>query len=198
MDARPDETEFLERLRARDEAAFNQLVGRYQTQVFRIAFRMLGNREEAEDLTQEVFVTVFKAIDSFRGDSKFSTWLYRVATNQAKNRLKYLVRRARGATLPFDEQLDDRGPLGAPLGEVHRPDELTSARQTQEMVQRALVRLDADQRELIVLRDLELLSYEEIQEVTGLALGTVKSRLHRARVALFKVVSELTGEETKP
>ena len=82
------EDKLIERLQRRDEAAFNELVRLYQAKVFHLVFRMLGDRAEAEDLAQEVFITVFKSIDGFRGDSKLSTWLYRVATNHCKNRLK--------------------------------------------------------------------------------------------------------------
>src|SRR5689334_11877090 len=84
---------FLSRLRERDEEAFNQVVSDYQNKVFGLIYRMMGNREEAEDLAQEVFVTVFKSIDQFRGDSKLSTWIYRIAANHCKNRIKYLSRR---------------------------------------------------------------------------------------------------------
>src|SRR5262249_1213577 len=83
----------LRRLRERDERAFKEMVEAYQDRIFNLLFRMIGKREEAEDLAQEVFVTVFKSIDQFRGDSKLSTWLYRVAVNHCKNRIKYLARR---------------------------------------------------------------------------------------------------------
>src|SRR5687768_10374102 len=101
-----DEDKLVERLKRRDEAAFNELVRLYQVKIFRLVFRMLGDRAEAEDLAQEVFVTVFKSIDGFRGDSKLSTWLYRVATNHCKNRIKYLGRRARGAKKELDDAAD--------------------------------------------------------------------------------------------
>ena len=93
----------VRRLRERDEGAFHEMVRLYQHKVFNLVFRMIGNREEAEDVAQEVFVTVFKAIDSFRGDSKFSTWLYRIAANQCKNRIKYLGRRSYGSTGQLEE-----------------------------------------------------------------------------------------------
>ena len=85
----------VRRLQQRDEVAFTEILGLYQHKVYSLVFRMIGNREEAKDVAQEVFITVFKSIDSFRGESKFSTWLYRVAANHCKNRLKYLSRRNR-------------------------------------------------------------------------------------------------------
>ena len=93
----------LRRLRARDERAFEEVVVLYRDRVFGLILRMLGNREEAEDLAQEVFITVLKSIDSFRGESKFSTWLYRIAANHTKNRMKYLSRRAHKLTSEYDE-----------------------------------------------------------------------------------------------
>src|SRR5215831_20192318 len=92
----------IRRLQQRDEKAFEEVVRLYQHKVYNLVYRMLGNREEAEDVAQEVFVTVFKAIDSFRGEAKFSTWLYRIAANHCKNRLKYLGRRARRRTEDLD------------------------------------------------------------------------------------------------
>ncbi len=193
------EEELVSRLRRRDEAAFNELVRLYQGRVFRIVLRMLGDEAEAEDLAQEVFVTVFKSIDKFRGDSKLSTWLYRVAINHAKNRLKYMKRRARGSHKEFDEVGDREGIESASMNTSHRiprPDQTLEGRQTEGIIQRALRELPEEQRELVVLRDVQHLSYEEIQEVTGLVPGTVKSRLHRARVALVGRVKALQGDES--
>ena len=190
------EEKLVERLQRRDEAAFNELVRLYQAKIYRLVFRMLGDRAEAEDLAQEVFVTVFKSIDGFRGDSKLSTWLYRVATNHCKNRIKYLNRRARGQKKELDEIADRDAIESATMStsaQVHRPDDMATARQTESIVQQALGELPEDQRELVVLRDVENMTYEEIQSVTGLPEGTVKSRLHRARIALQKRVVELQG-----
>lgn len=194
------EDRLVERLKRRDEAAFNELVELYQAKVFRLVLRMIGDRAEAEDVAQEVFVTVFKSIDGFRGDSKLSTWLYRVATNHCKNRIKYLSRRARGQKRELDEIADRDAIESASMttsAQVPRPDAALEGRQTEQMIQRALGELDEEQRELIVLRDIENLSYEDIQKVTGLPEGTVKSRLHRARLALQERVLELSGKKKK-
>ena len=182
------------RLMDGDRAAFDALFERYAGRLRSFVYRFVGDREVAEDLAQEVFVTVFKAIDGFRGDSKLSTWIYRVASNHSKNRIKYLVRRARNAKRPLDE-ISDRDALEsgtmATSATVARPDEMAHAKQTESMIQRALGDLDEEHRELIVLRDIQDLRYDEIQRVTGLAEGTVKSRLHRARLALQRRVAEL-------
>jgi RNA polymerase sigma-70 factor (ECF subfamily) len=176
----------LRRLRERDERAFKEMVEQYQNQIFNLLYRMVGSKEEAEDLAQEVFVTVFKSIDQFRGESKFSTWLYRIAANHCKNRIKYLARRHDRDHGEFDEALardEAPGAVAAPV-EVPRPDAALEGVERERVLQEAIASLDEEQRLVIVLRDVEELSYEEICEITGLPEGTVKSRLHRARMAL--------------
>jgi len=188
------EQELVARLKRRDEVAFNELVELYQGRIYRLVFRMLGDRAEAEDLAQEVFVTVFKRIDTFRGDSKLSTWMYRVATNHCKNRLKFLGRRGRGRKRELDEIADAHAIESATMAtsaNLPRPDEALQGRQIEGFIGQALRELNEEQRELVILRDIESLSYDEIQSVTGLPAGTVKSRLHRARLALAQRVREL-------
>ena len=181
-----DERELIERLKRHDEAAFNAFVLRYQERVFRLLLRMLGDRAEAEDLAQEVFISIFKAIDGFRGDSQLSTWVYRVAANHCRNRIKYLSRRRRQLTEAYDEQSERAGSrprLGARASGRARPPD-RGAPDRALACKQGLLALDEEQRELIVLREVEHLSYEEIMAITGLPEGTVKSRLHRARAAL--------------
>jgi RNA polymerase sigma-70 factor, ECF subfamily len=189
------ERRLLRRLKERDEAAFQEMVVEHQHRVFNLVFRMLGNREEAEDVAQEVFVTVFKSIDSFRGDSKFSTWLYRIAANQCKNRLKYLGRRSYKAQSAIDgdnEHLLDGAPPSTLRPHIDGPDAVFEGRELEKLVQDGIATLDDDQRQVLLLRDVEDLSYDEIREVTGVADGTVKSRLHRARTALKEYLAKLT------
>ena len=189
------EERLVERLKRRDEAAFNELITLYQARIFRLVFRMLGDREEAEDLAQEVFVTVFKSIDGFRGDSKLSTWLYRVATNHCKNRIKYLQRRARGKKKEFDEIAEAGAIESATMdnsSRIARPDHMVEAYEKERILKTAIADLDEEHRTLIVLRDIENLTYDQIQDITGLAEGTVKSRLHRARHSLREKVLRLS------
>jgi RNA polymerase sigma-70 factor (ECF subfamily) len=188
-----DERRLIERLRRRDEAAFNELVRSQQGPIYRVLLRMLGDSAEAQDVAQEVFVSVFKSIEGFRGDSALATWLYRIAANHGKNRLKYLARRARDAERP----LDDRTLAGSPatLGEQPAtPAELFEGQQAESQVQQAFAALDEEQRLLLSLRDLSNMSYEEIRQVTGLPIGTVKSKLHRARMALHQQFTALKRE----
>jgi RNA polymerase sigma-70 factor, ECF subfamily len=187
-----DERELIEKLKRRDEAAFSVFVLRYQDRVFRLLVRMLGDRAEAEDLAQEVFISVFKAIDGFRGDAQLSTWVYRVAANHCRNRIKYMVRRRRQLTEGYDEQAEEPPAAGSgALGRSDAPDQLMEARQTERMLQEGLLTLDEEQRTLVVLREVEHLSYEEIMAITGLPEGTVKSRLHRARAGLREYIERL-------
>ena len=181
------EEQLVSRLKKRDEKAFGYFVHTYQSRVYRVVFRMLGNAAEAEEVSQEVFITVFKSIDRFRGDSKLSTWLYRVAVNHSKNRIKYLARRAQSAKREFDEFNEGRAIESATMQtsiQPPRPDEMAQARESEKMIQAALAKLEPEHRELIILRDIEGMTYQEIGSITGLIEGTVKSRLHRARLEL--------------
>jgi RNA polymerase sigma-70 factor (ECF subfamily) len=196
----PDEPEakWIERLVARDERAFSQLVRAYERRVFTLVLRMLGNRAEAEELAQDVFVQVFKAIGTFRGESKLSTWIYRIAINLCKNRSKYL--RVRHADEQDElEAVAERVPMGqarrANVGAVERPDEMIAGRQVERIVQEAILEIEPTFRECLVLRDVEELSYEEIGEITGLPPGTVKSRIFRARAQLKEMVEKRLGEK---
>jgi RNA polymerase sigma-70 factor (ECF subfamily) len=195
-----DRTEalFIARLVARDESAFNELVLTYERRVYGLVFRMLGRRDEAEDLAQEVFVQVFKAIDQFRGESKLSTWIYRIAVNLCKNRTKYLSRRHAGEQDDIDA-MAERVPMSAAraatVGDVSRPDELVEGMQLEDIVKRAIQKLDPEFREALVLADVEDMPYEEIAQITGVPVGTVKSRIHRARAQLKTLVEKALGDK---
>ncbi|MCX5747568.1 MAG: sigma-70 family RNA polymerase sigma factor [Proteobacteria bacterium] len=183
------ERTLVKRLRDRDERAFRELLALHRDRVFNITYRMLGNRAEAEDVAQEVFITVFKTIESFREQSKFSTWLYRVAVNHCKNRIKYLARRHDRDRDELDETQhgtpsSTNGAIGTPTRPA--PDRALEGAQMEKLLEAAIASLDEEQRVVVVLRDIEDLSIEEICEITGLPDGTVKSRLHRARLVLRK------------
>lgn len=181
------ERALIRRLRDRDERAFRELLELHRDRVFNITYRMLGNRSEAEDVSQEVFITVFKTIDSFREESKFSTWLYRVAVNHTKNRIKYLARRHDRDRDELDETSSQaNGAVTGAPARAPQPDKALASAQMEALLQEAIDSLDEDQRAVVILRDVEDLSIEEICEITGLPDGTVKSRLHRARLVLRK------------
>jgi RNA polymerase sigma-70 factor (ECF subfamily) len=185
----------IARLIERDEQAFSEIVRLYGDKVFSLIYRMLGNRQEAEDVAQDVFITVFKTIDSFRGEAKFSTWLLRIAANHAKNRIKHLARRPTEGGDPEDVSQvrvsNDRP--GPPVqSQIESPDKLLEAMEIERLMQEEIAKLPEDQRLLVALRDVEQLSYQEIEEITGLPEGTIKSRLHRARMAIKEVLDRHT------
>jgi RNA polymerase sigma-70 factor (ECF subfamily) len=175
-----DELTLVERCRSGDAAAFDSLVAKYASQVYNLAYRMVGDPDDADDVAQEVFLRVHRAIKSFRGSSSFTTWIYRVATNVCLDELKR--RKRRPALAEWSEQEEaavDPSPAG--LGD---PEATALRRERQDLVQRAIRSLPEAQRAVLVLYDLQGLSYDEIAEALGASLGTVKSRLNRARVAL--------------
>jgi RNA polymerase sigma-70 factor (ECF subfamily) len=197
---RRHERKLVRALRRRDEEAFSELVRVYQHKVFNVVYRIVGDRQEAEDVAQEVFVAVFKYIDSFRGESKFSTWLYRIAANRAKNRIKFLARRSQNKHQDIDDTPESKinaNPFG---GQVFRPDEKALGNELHEILKDGLGSLSEEHRAVIVLRDVEGMTYQEISEVLEIAEGTVKSRLYRARVTLKDYVESrydapVTSEE---
>ncbi|MCY1072396.1 sigma-70 family RNA polymerase sigma factor [Nannocystis sp. RBIL2] len=182
--------QLVRRLKQGDEAAFRELVHTYQNRIFGLMLRMIGNRQEAEDLAQEVFIIVYRAIGNYRGEGRFYTWLYRVATNTCKNRIKYLKGRNFHRSLDIDETPQAQMPAaetGAVItfqSQVPGPEAVTEGMRMEKIVQRELAALDPDHRLLIVLRDVQGMSYQDIIKITGLQEGTLKSRLHRARLAL--------------
>ncbi len=178
--------EVIENCKAGDESAFSEIVLTYQKKVFNIAFRMLGNREEAKELSQEVFLSVLESIKGLREEIKFEPWLTQITLNHCRNRWKYLKRRHYFKT----DSLND--PIETEDGEMERqvydpsgnPETLFEKKMVRQFVQRGLLKLKEDQREMIVLRDLQGFSYEEIGRLLSLPEGTIKSRLHRARMDL--------------
>ena len=194
-EAEPSERVLISRLRRKDPAAFEALVKQHQDRVYDFCMRMLADREEAFDVTQEIFVSIHQHMEQFRHDAKISTWIFRISRNHCLNRLKYLKRRGRGRSDEYGETSEQaiNEAVGAPV----MPDESLEASRTRALVHRAIARLDEDQRVLVVLRDIEGLAYEEIVEITELAEGTVKSRLHRAREKLAVILGDLEEEAVR-
>jgi len=178
--------EVIDSCKVGDQKAFGEVVLAYQRRVYNIAYRMLGNKEEAKDLAQEVFLSVFESIKTLREEMKFESWLIQITVNHCRNRWKYLKRRKYFQS----DSLDD--PIETEDGEIPRqvydpsdnPETLLEKKMIQDLIQRGLRQLKEEQRELIVLRDLQGLSYEEIGKLFSLPEGTVKSKIHRARMEL--------------
>jgi len=176
------EAALVQRCAAGDELACAELVGEHQRMVVQLAVNLLGDRDEALDLSQEVFLRVFRTIHRFRGQSSLRTWIYRIALNQARNRHRFWRRRHRADQVSLDQHIAAHGDFQS-AGESG-PDRLLAQKQLAETLQHALDDLPFDQRSVIVLREIDGLSYEEIAFSLGVAVGTVKSRLTRARQAL--------------
>ena len=176
------EAALIARCAAGDETACAELVALHQRMVYGLAFTLLGNHDDALDLSQEVFLRVFRTLGRFRGHSALRTWIYRIVVNQARNRQRWWRRRRRADQVSLDEYLQKFGDLES-RHEV-LPDRLLASKETAAKIWQALDRLPFDQRTALILREVEGLRYEEIAYSLDLALGTVKSRLTRARQAL--------------
>jgi RNA polymerase sigma-70 factor (ECF subfamily) len=174
---------------AGDTRRFRELVERYQDRMVNFIQRSIGDRDRAQDLAQEVFIRVYRHIRRFDQEKKFSTWIYTIASNLAKNELR---NRARNPIVLFQTLTsswdDDHRPLQFEDSSM-RPDDLFRKRQLQELVESAAAQLPAHHREVFVLREIEGKSYEEIAEITGTQLGTVKSRLNRARNRFAQLIA---------
>ena len=183
MSDRDIDQQLVERVQRGDKAAFDLLVVKYQRKIFRLLSRLIRDTAEIEDVAQEAFVKAYRALPSFRGDSAFYTWLYRIAINTAKN---YLVSQGRRAPTSTQADVEDAETFddGDHLRDLNTPDSMLVTKQVGEAVNRAIDKLPEDLRTAIVLRELEGLSYEEIAESMQCPIGTVRSRIFRAREAI--------------
>ncbi|MFL5578304.1 MAG: sigma-70 family RNA polymerase sigma factor [Gemmatimonadaceae bacterium] len=174
---------------AGEERAFQELVDRYQTRLLNFVYRTIGDREKAEDLVQEVFIRVYRHLHRFDTSKKFSTWIYTIASNLAKNELR---NRSRNPLVLFQTIKKNWEDEDRPLqfeDATSRPDDLYRKRHLRELVDEATARLPEHHRQVFVLRELEGKSYEEIAEITDCNLGTVKSRLNRARNSFAEIIA---------
>jgi RNA polymerase sigma-70 factor, ECF subfamily len=184
----PAETQFIERLKRGDAAAFETLVNERSGEIYGLLYRLTENVEEARDLTQETFLRAFQSIAHFRGESDLRTWIYRIAINQARNRWRWWRRRRRDATVSIDEPEIGGGRLGlvATLKSTTAkdPEQDTLANERERALRKALGTLKRVYREAVILRDIEGFAYEEIATALDISVGTVKSRLARGRQEL--------------
>ena len=171
-----------------EERAFSELVTRYQTRLLNFVYRTIGDREKAEDLVQEVFIRVYRHLHRFDRSKKFSTWVYTIASNLAKNELR---NRSRNPLVLFQTIKSNWEDEERPLqfeDTTARPDDLFRKRHLRQLVEDTVAQLPEHHRQVFVLRELEGKSYEEIAEITDCNLGTVKSRLNRARNAFASII----------
>lgn len=181
----PSDAQLVARSLAQDQTAFGQLIDRHASAIVNLSYRMVGNRAEAEDLAQETFLAAYKALSTFRADSKFSTWLYRIATNKCKDWLR-VKRPGQGQyDLDADESLD------LYVTEDRTPEVLLSRQQVAQELEQAIQRLPPLYREAFVLKHVEGLSYEEMEDILGVSGDTLKMRVYKGRVQLSRELAAL-------
>jgi RNA polymerase sigma-70 factor (ECF subfamily) len=173
----------VERFRQGDRAAFDELVVRYSEHAYKLARNLTGHQQDAEDAAQEAFVRIYRSLSRFRGASSFSTWLYRVVVNVCADEMKHRGRRPIAASSLGDSDPDDIAPRASTEDALNPVHELERS-QRDEVVRKAVESLPKHLKVVVVLCDMQGLSYEEAAAVLGMRMGTVKSRLHRARIAL--------------
>jgi RNA polymerase sigma-70 factor (ECF subfamily) len=177
--------------------AYDILVGRYKNRLYAYLFRLLGNESEAEEFAQETFVRAYMHADKYRTVAKFSTWLYTIATNLVRNRIRNIKRRPKIISIWSDDQGGDEGRWVEIKDEGPSPEDTMDRKRLNEMIQEAIGRIPSKYRPSFVLREINGLSYEEISAATGLKLGTVRSRINRGRTHFKKAVTPLLGRDIR-
>lgn len=181
--------QLLQRSQAGDVAAFTALVRRYEEKVYNIAYRLVGNSADAADVAQETFIAAYEGLERFRGESAFYTWLYRIAVNRALTH-----RKARDSRPEFASGAsDDPAPVELAGDTSEEPAAMAETKELQATIQAAISKLPEEFRAVVVLKDVEEFEYEEIADVLSIALGTVKSRLHRGRMLLRTALAHYIG-----
>ena len=181
------ESELIKKLKKGDRDAFNELVSQYQNKIINIAYSMLSDYEDALDASQEVFIKIYKSINTFNGNSSLSTWIYRVAANICKDHLRKRQRTAKTVSISGDDEenefheIPDKG---------YTPEETAEHSDLQIQIRKAINSLSDDYKTVLTLCDIENISYEKAAEILKCPVGTIKSRLNRARLALRKKISE--------
>jgi RNA polymerase sigma-70 factor (ECF subfamily) len=191
----PSDVELVSRFKEGDRHAYTEIVRRYQDRVFTLCVRWMRDEQVAREVAQDVFLSLYRALPEFRGDAQLSTWIYRVVINHCKNKRLYRQRRHTDLHEPLEgRRTDDDQPARQFAHDGPGADSSTHQSEAGALVREALEHLDEEQRAIIVLRDVDDLDYEQIADLLGLARGTVKSRLHRARAQLARILSRRIDE----
>jgi len=186
----------VDQLKSGYQSAYAELVGRYQKRIFTVSRRILANDQDAEEVTQDAFMRALRGIAGFRGDSTFSTWLHRIAMNLARNRLKYNSVRRQHQMISFDAPLNgnDGSTVGDALpAEGDSPYGFVLTEEFLDRIRGGMTRISSTHREILILRVVDNFSYEEIAKILAISVGTVKSRISRARVELRAVIFRHTN-----
>ncbi len=190
------DTHLIKAVQAGDMTAFDRLVLKHKDRLFNLVYRFLGDYQEASECAQEIFIKVFKSVNTFRFESTFSTWLYRIAVNTCKNKVKSIGYRLNKNTVPLENPYGSKD--GNPFSEIANgaptPIAELEIKERRVWIQKAINSLPEEQNTVVVLRDIQGLSYREISDITGLNPGTVKSKLARARLALRNKLKPLLSK----
>jgi len=192
---KPEDTELVERCKSGEREAYDELMRRHQDRVFNVVYRCVGNHEDASDIAQEVFIRAFRAIEGFQGQAALSTWLHRIAINEVINHRRRAGAKRKIRTVPIERNNPDSEGHGSddPPDTSTEPSRVMVEKEREQLIQEAIDSLDDDHRTVVVLKDIEGYRYEEIAEIIGCPRGTVKSRLHRARLELREKLRPLLG-----
>ncbi len=185
------------RFNAGDETAFEEMVNRYHGKIFGLAQNLLRNAADAEEIAQDTFIRAHRGLANFRGDSSFATWLYRIALNLSRNRYWYFFRRHRHDSVSLERPLSDEtdGTFSDLIAaDTHSPVQETVTREFTELISTCMEKLDTRHREILTMRNILNLPYEDISRALGINVGTVKSRIARARENLRKLLTEVAPE----
>ena len=183
----------VDRFKSGDSAAFDEMVSRYWDRIYAMVHQLLRNQQDAEEVTQDAFIRAHRGLVNFRGDSAFSTWLYQIATNLARNRYWYWWRRKRDKTVSFDQPVSEGNDTLLSevfAAEVETPEDAAVTREFVDRIAVGMEKLNAKHREILILRNVKNLSYEDIAGILGISVGTVKSRIARARESLRAKMGE--------
>lgn len=181
-----EDAQLVSHAKAGEKAAYAELVRRWQTRVYSQCLRQLGEKSIAEEITQDIFLSIFRALPRFREEAKFSTWLFRIVINHCKNRRMYQQRRHRRGHEPIEGNNEEM-PRELPTSDLNPEQELQKKR-LRALLQTALGKLEEKQKQILILRDVQGLSYDEISDILDIPNGTVKSRIHRARMEVAKLL----------
>jgi RNA polymerase sigma-70 factor (ECF subfamily) len=188
--------EVIQRCRKGDVEAFEDIVRKYQKKMFNISYRMTGDYNEAAEVVQDAFLSVYRNIKSFKGKSKFSTWLFTIVMNLSRNKIKQLQSRRHRENFSIDDPVEtDNGKITVePLSDNPSAQERLEQHQRDQKIRGCIRSLENEFREVIVLRDIQGFSYDEISDMLKIAMGTVRSRLHRARLSVRDCLKKLIGD----
>ena len=183
----------VDRFKSGDQSAFDEMVSRYWDRSYSMVHQLLRNQQDAEEVTQDAFIRAHRGLVNFRGDSAFSTWLYQIATNLARNRYWYWWRRKRDKSVSFDAHVSSENDMTLAdiiPAEVESPDDIAVNHEFVNRIGEGMEKISAKHREILVLRNVKNLSYEEIAAILVISVGTVKSRIARARESLRSKLGE--------